>query len=450
MANYDAVIVGAGISGLTTGALLCEQGKKVLILEKAPTPGGRFGSIQYRGHVLDDGAHMPSDTGHVERVFETLGLSYPKLHRYVGGDAWIDGAWKPMKQVFPVQDAREALGWIATMPWEEVEQYYNVSVKDWYTSQSEEEGWGLMWTYLAQIGDVGNKPEDLSMGEAITFFKEHFERGLKLHEIGGTASGGLSRITDPLKNYVEGHGGEIRLNTAANDIIVDEGQVRGVEIETGERLFRSQVLDTEVIEAPVVIAAVPLWDLFKVISEDEFPVWYRDWIHRLEKKVCHVWTIVWAVDKPLWDVSLFRWSPKLPRTGVYGVFFQHQSYGDGANEIQVNLAIQGSYNDLPDLSEWQSAKTRRHVRRVLDNMMEDAKELIPGLASATKWSVSNASFFGLSESPGIAGMHRPPMVPPGIENLYMISDTVNDAKGLGAQGIACASAKLVDRIVSKG
>jgi phytoene dehydrogenase-like protein len=77
MANYDAIIVGAGISGLTTGALLCHQGKNVLILEKAPTLGGRFGSIQYRGHVLDDGAHMPSDTGHVERVFETLGLSYP-------------------------------------------------------------------------------------------------------------------------------------------------------------------------------------------------------------------------------------------------------------------------------------------------------------------------------------------------------------------------------------
>jgi len=448
MENCDAVIIGAGVSGLTTGALLSHKGKKVLVLEKAPAIGGRFGSIRYRGHILDDGAHMPSDAGHIEKVFERLGLPYPELHRYVSGDVWIDEAWKPMKEVFPMQEAREALDWFTTMPWEEVEPYYDMSVRDWYTRQSEEEGWALLWTYLAQIGDVGNKPEDLSMGELITFYKEHFERGLRLNEIGGTASGGLSRITEPLKEYIERHGGEIRLNTAANDVIVEHGQVRGVEIETGERLFRSQVLDTEVIEAPLVVAALPLWDLFKVISEEEFPVWYRDWIHRLEKKVCHVWTIVWAVDKPLWDVKLFRWSPKLPRTGVFGVFFQHQSYGDEAKEIQVNLAIQGSYNDLPDLSEWPLARTRRHVRRVLDNMMEDANDLIPGLASATKWYVRNASFFGMSESPGIAGRHRPSMIVPGIKNLYMISDTVSDAKGLGIQGIAHASQKLVDSLLA--
>jgi len=39
------------------------------------------------------------------------------------------------------------------------------------------------------------------------------------------------------------------------------------------------------------------------------------------------------------------------------------------------------------------------------------------------------------------------MVPPGIRNLYMISDTVSDAEGLGIQGVACASQKLVDRLL---
>jgi hypothetical protein len=76
--------------------------------------------------------------------------------------------------------------------------------------------------------------------------------------------------------------------------------------------------------------------------------------------------------------------------------------------------------------------------------MEDGKELIPGLEGAIEWEVRTASVFGLAESPGIAGRHRPPMVPPGIRNLYMVSDTVSDAVGLGCQGIACASLKLME------
>ena len=42
------------------------------------------------------------------------------------------------------------------------------------------------------------------------------------------------------------------------------------------------------------------------------------------------------------------------------------------------------------------------------------------------------------------------MVPPGIRNLYMVSDTLSDAKGLGIQGIAHASQRLVDRLCPNG
>jgi len=446
MQSYDAIIIGAGFTGLFTGALLANRGKKVLLLDKLPYTGGRAGCITYKRHVLDDGAHMPSEAGHVEKIFEQLGLQFPKLHRYPSGEVYMDGAWRPMQEVFPMQEARQVLRGFADMPWDEVEQLYDVSVKDWYTKQSDAKGWELLWTYLAQIGDVGNKTEDLSVGEMINFYREHFQRGLRLNQIGGTPQGGLAGLTEPLKRYVEGHGGEIRLNTTVNDIVVIKGKARGVELEVGDRLFPSQVRDTEIIEAPLTICTLPLWDLFKVISEDEFPIWYRDWVHRLEKKVCHVWTIVCAVEKPLWDVGRFRWHPCLPRTGTYGIFFQHQSYADEAGETQVNLCIQGAYGDLPDLSELQWAKTRRDVRRVLDNLMEDGKELIPGLDKATKWQVRNAAVYGLSESPGIAGKHRPPMVPPGIEGLYMVSDTVGDAVGIGIQATASIGLKLMKRL----
>ena len=118
--------------------------------------------------------------------------------------------------------------------------------------------------------------------------------------------------------------------------------------------------------------------------------------------------------------------------------------------IQVNLCIQGGYGDLPDLSELEWARNRRAVRCVLDNLMEDGKELLPGLAGATRWEVRTAAVYGLSESPGISGRHRPPMVPPGIRNLFLVSDTVRDACGIGMQAAASVSLKLVDRLFPSG
>jgi prolycopene isomerase len=38
--HYDAVIVGAGIGGLTCGALLAKEGANVLIVERHTKPGG--------------------------------------------------------------------------------------------------------------------------------------------------------------------------------------------------------------------------------------------------------------------------------------------------------------------------------------------------------------------------------------------------------------------------
>jgi len=448
MSDWDAVIIGAGLSGLMTAGLLTRAGKKVLLLEKRPCVGGRAGCIEYEGHVLDDGAHMPSEAGHIEKVFESLGLDFPRLHRFPSGEVFVDGSWQPMKDVFPMKEAASVLRSFAGMPWEEVERLYDVSVKDWYSAQSDARGWELLWTYLAQIGDVGNRTEDLSAGEMIDFYREHFQRGLRLNQIGGSLQGGLASLSEPLRAYIERNGGEIRLNTTVNDIVIDRGVARGVELEVGERLFPSHILDTEVVEARDVICTLPLWDLFKVVSEEEFPLWYRDWIARLEKKVCHVWTIVCAVDEPLWDLGMFRWHPSLPRTGTYGIFYQAQSYGDQAGQTQVTLCIQGSYGDLPDLSQLHLAETRRAVRRVLKGLMEDGKELLPGLAKGIRWEVRNAAVYGLSESPGISGRHRPPMIPPGIKNLYMVSDTVSDAFGIGLQAAADVSMKAVKRIVT--
>ena len=47
MADYDAIIVGAGHNGLAAAAILAKEGLKVLVLEKQRYVGGMAGTTEY-------------------------------------------------------------------------------------------------------------------------------------------------------------------------------------------------------------------------------------------------------------------------------------------------------------------------------------------------------------------------------------------------------------------
>ncbi len=53
--SYDVVVVGAGIGGLTCGALLARGGRAVLVAEQSSQPGGCCTSFQYEGFTFDYG-----------------------------------------------------------------------------------------------------------------------------------------------------------------------------------------------------------------------------------------------------------------------------------------------------------------------------------------------------------------------------------------------------------
>jgi len=40
MTDYDVIVIGGGNGGVSAGALLAKQGRKVLLLEQSPAIGG--------------------------------------------------------------------------------------------------------------------------------------------------------------------------------------------------------------------------------------------------------------------------------------------------------------------------------------------------------------------------------------------------------------------------
>ena len=54
---YDVLIIGAGVAGLSAGALLKKIGLENLILEKDSKLGGRAGVLEKNGFLIDYGMH---------------------------------------------------------------------------------------------------------------------------------------------------------------------------------------------------------------------------------------------------------------------------------------------------------------------------------------------------------------------------------------------------------
>lgn len=63
MTKTDVVIIGSGISALTSAALLSQKGKSVVVLEQAAKPGGYMHSFRRFGELFDTGAHYMGALG---------------------------------------------------------------------------------------------------------------------------------------------------------------------------------------------------------------------------------------------------------------------------------------------------------------------------------------------------------------------------------------------------
>lgn len=118
--NFDFIIIGGGLGGLTAGAKLAKEGKKVILLEQHDRPGGCATTFKRKEFTMEVGLHemeglYPRDTK--MKMFEDLGLlnrvtflELPEFYRFLNGRQdiviphQVEEAKKILKKAFPGEE----------------------------------------------------------------------------------------------------------------------------------------------------------------------------------------------------------------------------------------------------------------------------------------------------------------------------------------------------------
>ncbi len=453
MADWDVIIIGAGLTGLSVGALLTDAGKKVLILEKNSRMGGRMIGTTRDGHALDDAGHGPSTAGHLEEIWERLGLTYPEGAGWGVSEIYRDGQWREMVSQVNRDELRKVFQEIGETPIEELERVYDMPLKDWVSLRTQDQGVHDWFQLIAVATFAGHASENISAGATLVLLKEivtktgGFGRGGSYKILPG---GCCAQLIGALEGAVKERNIEVRLNTTVRNTVIESGRVRGVEVDVEPRLTANQFLRTELIKAPIVVSTLPLWDVFKVVPTDDLPYWYVEWVEKVQYKVGTWWAIHYALDGHIkgWeDEELLK--VILPQDHPRGMFLMSAYWPGYAPEGQSQWShwLSADRNLVPNLFHMNQARVWKQMKEMFDLFEQDLKMFFPDMVNRVLWKTQHIGAYTIVEEPGTSVLGRPYMQPPEVEGLYLASDTVRQGRGTGMQAAAHAALQCVERIL---
>jgi len=241
---YDAVIIGAGISGLTCGCFLAKEGMSVLLMDQHHRPGGCCTSFSRNGYTFDAAAHSFGsyrEGGNMRLVLESLDMAGKiEIRRFTPSDIILspdyqitfwsgkDKTVQELQQFFP-DEADNILRFIGRLTDSKPLDFValrSMTYKDLLDLYFTDDKLKAILS-ITVFGNGALPPSLISAFTGAKIFTEFILDG------GYYPDGSMQALPDALAERFEELGGELQLSCLVKKIRTDANSVRGVVLEKG-------------------------------------------------------------------------------------------------------------------------------------------------------------------------------------------------------------------------
>ncbi len=473
--EYDVIIVGSGIGGLTCGALLSKWGYKVLVLEQHYQVGGYCSSFERRGFVFNAGVEDVSglwERGPVTYLLRELGLRKEDLFarntvRYIFRGRTVEAHSLEefigrLSEMFPeekesirsfFEEARRAYeecyrdveAYGVPLPGELIVKVFRAKklldyprehphFYDWMNKTYREKldeyfkDEDLKALLGALLGYVGVEADRVSASSALTAVVAYYMYG------GYFPKGGAQKFADALKEFIKAHGGEVLVRQRVDKILVEGGEARGV------------IAEGKVFRAPIIVANANAKTTFlELVGKEHLDAKFIEYIKSLKMSPSS-FAVYLGVNM---DLSGY---PTIIVNLDDGYHITINSNADPSlaptGKSSVTILTSANYHDFPERGTPEYLKMKRELA---EKLIQKAEKVIPNLrerivvqdAATPKTferytSMPEGAIYAFDQS---IDTKRPYFKTP-IKGLYLASASTFPGGGIEAvviSGIICAN-----------
>jgi len=286
--DFDAIVIGSGLGGLTCAALLCALGRRTVVLERHYVAGGNSQAfrrdVRGRRYEFDVGVHYIGECGPdgaITRILGSLGMAERVVFRPLDPDGYstlvfpdfrfrVPASWdlyrKRLLERFPAEAG--PLGEVVDLMRQVGEEARRFQRREFSAGELAREApaflqWGLRpVTELFAAYGLSEAASAVLLGEQGDYAVRPsrtptaLAAGLTHHYMGGAfyPEGGGQAMVGRLVEAIRASGGEVRTRAGVERVLVEGGRAVGVELARGGGR----------IEAPIVVSNA---DLKRTVTE---------------------------------------------------------------------------------------------------------------------------------------------------------------------------------------